>query len=87
MEIEFNPSRVSPTGPSQPAARQDATAASTDGTLFQDTQALQEQLKGLQAVRPEKVDLGRTLVSNPQYPPDDVLDRIAVLLAIHVRNQ
>jgi hypothetical protein len=86
MEIEFNPSRVPATGPSQPAARQDGTASATDGTSFQDTQALQDQLKGLQAVRPEKVELGKTLASDPQYPPNDVLDRIAVLLAIHVQD-
>jgi len=87
MEIEFNPSRVPATGPSQPASRQDGAASATDGISFQDTQAVQDQLKGLQAVRPEKVELGKTLVSDSQYPPDDVLDRIAVLLAIRVKNQ
>ncbi len=85
--IEFNPSRVPATGPNQPAARQDGAVSATDGTSFQDTEALQNQLKGLQAVRPEKVELGKTLVSDSKYPPNDVLDRIAVLLAIHVQDQ
>ena len=86
MEIDFNPSRVPQTGPSQPAPRQDATAAATDGTSFQVTAALQDKLKNLQAVRPEKVAQAQALVSKPQYPPDDVLDRIAVLLATHVQQ-
>lgn len=81
MEIEFNPGRVPTTGPSQSAPRQ--AAAATDGTSFQNAEAVQEQLKGLQAIRPEKVQLGKTLVADSQYPPDDVLDRIAVLLATH----
>lgn len=56
MEIEFNPGRVPTTGPSQSAPRQ--AAAATDGTSFQNAEAVQEQLKGLQAIRPEKVQLG-----------------------------
>jgi hypothetical protein len=86
MEIDFNPSRVPQAEPSQPATRQDAPAAATDGASFQVTAALQDKLKNLQSVRPEKVAQAQTLLSNPQYPPDDVLDRIAVLLAIHVQQ-
>lgn len=87
MEIEFNPGRVPATGPSQPAQRQDAASAATDGTSFGITAALQDTLKNLPATRPEMVAQAQALVSDSTYPPSDVLDRIAVLLAIHVRGQ
>jgi hypothetical protein len=87
MEIEFNPSRVPSAGPGQPASRQDAVPASTDGASFPVTTVLQEKLKNLQAVRPEQVERAKLLKSDPQYPPDDILDRIAVLLANHVKSQ
>lgn len=85
MEVEFNPGRVPAAGPSQPAARPSATTAA-DATSFAVSSALQDKLKNLEAVRPEKVQLGNSLVSNPSYPPDDVLDRIAVLLAIRLKS-
>lgn len=86
MDIKFNPSRVSSTGPSQPASKQDSTVTATDGASFQGTEALEEKLKNLQAIRPEKVQQAKLLASRPDYPPDDVLDRIAVLLAINSKS-
>lgn len=85
MEVEFNPSRVPTTGPSQPTARQDAAAAG-DAASFDVTAALQDKLKNMQALRSEKIDLAKSLISDPTYPPDDVLDRIAVLLATRLKS-
>lgn len=85
MEIEFNPGRVPPAEPSQPVARPSAAPA-VDDTSFQDSAALQDKLKNMSTVRPEKVAQAKQLVSDSKYPPNDVLDRIAVLLAIHVKE-
>ena len=85
MEIEFNPSRVPKVEPSQTAARPNATAPA-DETSFPDSAALMDKLKNISDVRPEKVAYAKGLVSDSQYPPDDVLDRIAVLLAIKVKE-
>jgi hypothetical protein len=85
MEIEFNPGRVPKAEPSQPAARPSA-AAGADGTSFQVTAALQDRLKNLPSVRPEKVAQAKALVSDAQYPPGYVLDRIATLLAINIKQ-
>jgi len=41
-------------------------------------------LKNISDVRPEKVAYAKSLVADAQYPPDDVMDRIAVLLATNV---
>jgi len=83
MEIEFNPSRVPKVEPSQTAARPSA-AAPADETSFAVSAALQDKLKNISDVRPEKVAYAKSLVADAQYPPDDVLDRIAVLLATNV---
>ena len=85
MEIEFNPGRVPKVEPSQTAARPNATAPA-DATSFADSAALQDKLKNISDVRPDKVAYAKGLVSDSKYPPDDVLDRIAVLLAINVKK-
>jgi hypothetical protein len=85
MEIEFNPGRVPKPEPSQPVARPSATPAAED-TSFQVSVALQDKLKSISTVRPEKVAQAQALVSDSKYPPGDLLDRIAVLLAIHVKE-
>lgn len=85
MEIEFNPSRVPKVEPSQTAARANAPA-SADQTSFPGSAALQDKLKNISDVRPEKVAYAKGLVSDVKYPPDDVLDRIAVLLAIKIKQ-
>ena len=85
MEIEFNPGRVPKAEPSQPVARPSATPAA-DETSFQVSAALQDKLKNMSTVRPEKVAQAKALVSNLKYPPDDMLDRIAVLLAVNVKE-
>lgn len=86
MEINFNPIGVPQPEASQPIARQDSTVAATntDSTSFQATSDLQSQLNKQPAVRPDQVANAQALVSNPNYPPSDVLDRIAVLLATNL---
>jgi hypothetical protein len=84
MEIEFNPSRVPRVEPNQIAARANASA-SADQTSFPGSVALQDRLKNISDVRPEKVAAAQSLVADTKYPPGDVLDRIAVLLAINLK--
>ncbi len=85
MEIDFNLGRIRKAEPSQTAARPNA-AAPADETSFTDSAALMDKLKNISDVRPEKVAHAKGLVADSQYPPDDVLDRIAVLLAINVKE-
>lgn len=86
MEIDFNTNRVPKAEPSQPASRQDAPVPATDGTSFQATATLQDKLNNMSSVRPEQVERAKQLVSDAKYPPGYVLDRIAVLLAIHINQ-
>jgi hypothetical protein len=84
MEIDFNPSRGPKVDPSQTVARQEAVAPATDETSFRETSALQDKLKNQQTVRPEQVAKAKSLLSDSQYPPNDIMDRIAILIASHI---
>jgi hypothetical protein len=85
MEIDFNPGRVPKMEPNQTVARPSASAPA-DETSFPSTAALLDKLKNQSDVRPDVVARAKGLVSDLKYPPDDVLDRIAVLLAINAQE-
>ena len=87
MEIEFNPSRIPKAESSQPVAKRDTTPAATDAVSFSTSNSLKAQLSTISTVRPEQVARARELISGAKYPPDYVLNRIAVLLAIHTSQK
>jgi hypothetical protein len=84
MEIEFNTNKLSKAEPAQPVSRQEAVRRVTEDT-FQQTHALEARLKELPVVRPEKVEQAKTLVTDVQYPPDQVLRSLANLLAMKLQ--
>jgi hypothetical protein len=86
MKINFNTGSVPKAESGIPTTRPDTTTTATEGASFQATAALKDKLKNQPAVRAEKVENAKNLVSNSKYPPNDVLDRMAVLLAIHVKQ-
>ncbi|HUA39663.1 MAG TPA: hypothetical protein VMA35_14815 [Candidatus Sulfopaludibacter sp.] len=88
MKIEFNPRPVSQPESSQPQklSGQSATPVATDSTSFASSALLKGQLNQIPLVRTEQVARGQSLVRSGNYPPDDVLDRIAALLGIHVKD-
>jgi hypothetical protein len=83
MEIEFITSRVARPDSGQPVARQQAAPSVSDNMSFAATDSLDARLNALPTVRPEIVDQAKSLLSNPNYPPVELLDRIAKLLADH----
>ena len=86
MQIEFNPTRISQSESSQPAARQSAAPAASDSASFASSASLKDQLIQIPTIRPEQVERAQSLVGKGKYPPDDILDRIAVLLAVHLNS-
>lgn len=87
MEIEFNPGRLSESGTNNPVTRRVSTSASDAAALpYERTQALEQSLRDAPQVRPEVVERAKSLVNDVKYPPAEVLDRIATLLAIHVNQ-
>ena len=87
MEIEFNASRVPKPGYNEPVRRQVASESAPPSTeVSQSTASLQSKLRELPLVRPEQTAQAQALVAEEKYPPNDVLDRIAVLLAIQMKK-
>jgi hypothetical protein len=83
MNIEFNTSRIPKPVSGEPVTKRDTTPTVADGASFPAATSLEARLNEIPAARPEKVELAKALISNSQYPPEDLLARIAVLLAIH----
>lgn len=86
MEIEFNTARPAATAASQTVARRETAPSVREGEPFERAAALEKALKEIPLVRPEKVARGRSLVADIKYPPEETLDRIANLLALHIRE-
>jgi hypothetical protein len=86
MEIDFNPARIPKPDSGQSVTRRSATPIASDSTSISTTASLGSNLNDTPFVRPEKVDMAKGLVSDTQYPPDYVLDRIAVLLAARLKS-
>ena len=87
MEVDFNPGRSLITVGNQPVVRREPSAPAVDSTMsFNQTTSLEQALKNSAQVRPEKVAQASALVADPSYPSDEVLDRMAGLLAQHIDN-
>jgi hypothetical protein len=86
MEIEFNPNNVGRPDPVPPAARQDVVRSVPDDAPFQKVAALEDKLREVPLIRHENVERAKGLVSNLKYPPDDILNGIANLLAMQIKS-
>lgn len=85
MDIEFNPSRAIQNGANQPVSRREVTRAPEEKASFDNASALERDLKSIPLVRPEMVQRARALYNDVKYPPDEMLDRISSLLAMHIQ--
>jgi hypothetical protein len=54
----------------------------SDVSVFETSRALEARLKDLPDVRADKVDNGKRLIGDPEYPPRETIRRIAALLAL-----
>jgi hypothetical protein len=53
---------------------------------FEMTAALESKLNEIPLVRPEVVSRAKTLVADVQYPPNEVLNSLSTLLALHINS-
>jgi hypothetical protein len=86
MEIEFEPGRTGKPNQSQPVARPTTTRreCSSDAP-FQNAGTVKTRLRVLPSIRPEKVRRAKALISDVEYPPNEMLAGIANLLAMHIK--
>lgn len=87
MHIEFNPSRPNDgPGASQSVNRRAPVPAETDAVTFEGTRALEQKLADIPATRPAEVERARSLIADVKYPPQEMMSRIASLLAMHIKK-
>lgn len=88
MEVELNPGRIVNTGiNNQPVKRQESTQPAENTMSFERIQALETNLKETAQIRPEAVARASALVSDPNYPPDDLLNKVAGVIAKNIQDQ
>lgn len=85
MEIEFSPNQIPvtrATSLTKPAPAKPSSAA--DAPSLQGVADLQSKLNQMALTRPDKMDAARSALADVQYPPDELLNGIAHLLAIRL---
>jgi len=86
MEIDFSPSRLPKAELGQSSAQQGAvTPVSPTVMSFPTADSLKLELNELPIVRTEQVSQAKDLMAVTHYPPLELLERIAVLLAVHLK--
>jgi hypothetical protein len=86
MEIEFNPGLKTTSGINQPVASRENTQSAENTMPFERTQALEKTLKE-NSIRPEMVARASALVADENYPSDELMNKIAGVLAGHINNE
>jgi hypothetical protein len=87
MEVDFNPSLNVNAGASQPVARQKNLQPPDTTMSIGRTQALEQTLQNTPVVRPEEVSRASALVADENYPSDEMLNKMAGLLAGKIGGQ
>ncbi len=84
MEIKLNTNldSVARIANAQRPVRVSQTTATVDS--FASSQALDARLAELPDIRPEMVEHARNIIGDPIYPPTEVSQRIATLLAMQI---
>ncbi len=87
MNIELNLNGVSRVAQPQLAPRARQAEPVGDNADFRSTESLTQALSQLPEASPEAVKRAREVIGSVQYPPDETLDRLATLLAMHLSSQ
>jgi hypothetical protein len=86
MEVEFNAGLTANSPVSQSPVRRQPTPPAGNAMSFEYTQALEQSLKDTTMVRPEVVNRAASLLSDPNYPSDEVLSGVAGVLAQNIKG-
>jgi hypothetical protein len=87
MEVEFNAGLAASNPVSQSPVRRASAPPAGSAMSFEYTQALEQTLKETPTVRPEMVNRAAALLSDTNYPSDEVMDRVATTLAKNITAQ
>jgi hypothetical protein len=82
MEIDFSPNQVAATRANLPVKGAVTPAATSQDPPLQGMAELQRKLNELALTRPDKMTAAQQVISDVKYPPEELLNGIAHLLAI-----
>jgi hypothetical protein len=86
MEIKFN-TKIDPVAPpSGTPVKPREVKEAKDGAAFDHAQALDQAVRAAGDSRSEMVEMGKKLASSINYPPPELINRIANLLAMNVKE-
>ena len=87
MEVEFNVGLAANNPVSQSSVRRTPAQPAANTMSFENnTQALEQSLKEIPTVRPEAVDRAANLLSDANYPSNEVLNRVATVLSQNIQQ-
>tara|TARA_R110002050_G_scaffold166315_1_gene296806 strand:+ start:401 stop:679 length:279 start_codon:yes stop_codon:yes gene_type:complete len=75
-----NQGGVPPASPEPRSSRPAVPPAAVDRVSLPQQQHLQEALKKTPEIRPEVVERGRNLATDPAYPPLEIINRLASII-------
>ena len=81
MEVNLNVNSARPVASTNPQPKVIIQAGSTDAVEFGGASALRDSFDKIPDVRPDVVARARALVSKPNYPPTEIIKKIATLIA------
>jgi len=87
MEINLNPGRGPDPIEGQAIHRREPAEAAADSETFNRSQALQSLTNESPGVRADQVARARALFADVKYPPDELLNGIAHLLAVNINKE
>jgi hypothetical protein len=85
MEIKLNASSTVPLGTDRPRQKAPTPPPAREETSFRGSTALNQALENTPAVRTEAVERARALVASPTYPPPELINGVARLLAASIQ--
>jgi hypothetical protein len=86
MEVKLNTELVSATRATGPAPKPQPASAPGQQVSFDQSAALNDALTRTPAVRTDVVERAKALVSSEHYPPSEMVQKIARLLALASRG-
>ena len=87
MEVDFNAGLTGNRPVGQSPVRREPAQSAASAMSFNNTEVLEQTLKETPTVRPEAVNRAAALLSDPDYPSDEVMDRVATALAQNINGQ
>ena len=87
MEVKLSTGPIPNADQNQAAARRNSIKPAENTMSFERTQALEKTLQETAQVRPEAVARASALAADANYPSDELLNKVAGVLAGSINNQ